>query len=196
MKKTHAVLGLLLLGGLLLGAAAAPLLAVTVADPLTGSRHLNFSVGDAVALAVPTALVFGAAALALSLVRRTGRLVVSGVITGLSLLLGWRIGQAVTDLDQAAAVALRTQDVLTGTVREATGPHWGAALTAVVLLLALALSVAVVRSGKSWGGAASGKYETASAAEKGDRSTEDSAHTPDLWADWDAISRGDDPSEK
>ena len=196
MKKSQAVLGLLLLAGLLLGAAAAPLLTVTVADPLTGNRTLSFSVGNVVALAVPTALVFGAGALALSLVRRTGRLVVAGAVTGLSLLLGWRLGQAVTNLAEAADEAVRTQEVLTGTVQEVTGPHWGAALAGVVLLLALGLSYSVVRSRQSWGGASSGKYETNSVSKKGDVANQNPAHTPDLWADWDAISRGDDPSDK
>ena len=196
MKKSQAVLGLLLLAGLLLGAAAAPLLSVTVADPLTGTRSLSFSVGNALALTVPTALVLGAGALALSLVRQSGRLIVAGAISGLSLLLGWRLVRAVTDLNGTTAGVLRTQDVLTGTVQEVTGPHWGAALAGVVLLLALGLSYSVVRSRQSWGGASSGKYETNSVSKKGDVANQDPAQTPDLWADWDAISRGDDPSDK
>ena len=167
-----------------------------MADPLTGDRTLSFSVGNVVALAVPTALVFGAGALALSLVRRTGRLVVAGAVTGLSLLLGWRLGQAVTNLAEAADEAVRTQEVLTGTVQEVTGPHWGAALAGVVLLLALGLSYSVVRSRQSWGGASSGKYETNTANQKGDVANQNPGETPDLWADWDAISRGDDPSDK
>lgn len=196
MKKSRAVLGLLLLAGLLLGAAAAPLLSVTVADPLTGTRSLSFSVGNALALTVPTALVLGAGALALSLVRQSGRLIVAGAISGLSLLLGWRLVRAVTDLNGTTAGVLRTQDVLTGTVQEVTGPRWGAALAAVVLSLVMALSFAVVRSRQSWGGASSGKYETNSVSKKGDVANQDPAQTPDLWADWDAISRGDDPSDK
>ena len=45
-------------------------------------------------------------------------------------------------------------------------------------------------------GASSGKYETNSVSKKGDVANQDPAQTPDLWADWDAISRGDDPSDK
>lgn len=213
---------LLLLAVGLLGAAAAPLLSVQVNDPLTGGRALTFSVGEVQPLTAPIALVFGAAAFAISLVRRVGRTAVVVALAGLSVLLGWRLAGTLTDLEGAAQHALRIHEALSGSPQEVSGPLWGAGLAGLVLVLALLACVALVRRSDNWGGTASGKYDrgsdadgraaagSAAAAGAGDPadgsaagSAEGSAdggiaapEPHDLWSDWDAISRGDDPSAK
>lgn len=142
--------------------------------------------GAGAAPAVPaTALVLAAAAAALALAGRAGGWVVAAVVGLGGLALGAAAGAVLADPDAPAltAVAARTGvDHLTGPAATTAGP-W---VTLALGVVTVAAAVALVRASARWR-APSRRHEGA-ATRAGPAGDEQS--------DWDALSRGADPSQE
>jgi hypothetical protein len=184
------------------GRAAAAVVVLGAATALTGAmpwvraRGVSALTGDvdlvvrgaAAAPAVPAAaLVLLAAAVAVGLAGRVGRwlVVVAVWLAGLALA-GSATGVLVAPAEAArASVAAATGvDHLSG-VPAVTAWVWAALLLGAVVVATAAWLAVVARR---WP-APSTRHETTGPGGRGDGSGQDGAH-----ADWDALSRGDDPT--
>jgi hypothetical protein len=176
---------------LLAGAASVGLVALPTWVRGTGTSALEGAVGVDVTggAAAPqtggAALVLLAAAGALALVGRAGRGLVALVVAGAGLLVG-AAGVAVLR-DPAGAVAASLADA-TGVPTATTTALTPWPVVAVGLgVVVVALGVVLLRAPGDWARRSS-RHDVPAAA------TAHDGGTPDDRLDWDALSRGDDPS--
>lgn len=179
-----------LLLAVLVGASALPVwVSATGASALSDEVAVRVA-GSAAAPAVPaTALVLAAAGAAVALAGRVGRWVVAAIV----LLGGGAVaGAAVGVLADPQGPALAASAELTG-VDHLVGPAAATAapwLAAALGALVVAAAVGLVRSSATWP-APNRRHEGAPG-----RSPDDApGDAPDERADWDALSRGADPSD-
>lgn len=169
--------------------AAAPWVTATGASPL-GDVTLR-AAGSAAAPAVPaTALVLAAAGAAIPLAGRVGRWLVALVVALGGLAVAASAVAVVVDPAGVAAQAAASRtgvDHLVGTP-DVTAAPWVAALVGAV---AVALAAGLVRASARWP-VASRRYEGAPGRPVAPPRADDE---PDRQSDWDALTRGTDPSD-
>lgn len=184
------VLLLLVLAGLC-GAVTLPAwLTATATGPVIGTVAVRVTGAAAAPGVIGASLVLAAAAIALGLVGRIGRWVVSVVVAAAGVLvvagaLGARSGAA--DRARQAAADLTGVGVLDGDVTVTAWP-WAAAGLGVLVLLA---AVLLVRASAHWA-APSSRHERAGAETTAP--TRPEPPEDDERATWDALGRGDDPT--
>ncbi|MEV7971944.1 Trp biosynthesis-associated membrane protein [Cellulomonas sp. NPDC089187] len=183
------VLVLLVLAGLC-GAVTLPTwITATATGPVVGTVGVRVAGSAAAPGVIGASLVLAAAALALGLVGRVGRWVVSVVIAagGVVVLVGALTARAgAQDRAEQAAADLTGVGVLDGDISVAPWP-WAAAGLGVLVIVA---AVLLLRVSAHWA-APSARHERAGAP-----STAAGTEPPadDERATWDALGRGDDPT--
>lgn len=178
-----------LLLAVMAGASSLPAwVRATGVSALTGDVPVAVS-GSAAAPAVPaTALVLAAAGGAVALAGRVGRWFVAAVVLVGGVALAAAAAAVIADPagPALAAVADRTGvDHLTGAAAATAGP-W---LAVVLGALVVAAGVGLARSSAAWS-APSARHETTATSRRGERTE------PDERPDWDALTRGADPSQE
>jgi len=168
------------------GASAAPTwVTASGVSALAGQVAVRVP-GSAAAPVVPaTALVLAAAGAAVALAGRVGRWVVAAVVLSGGAALVTAAAVVLTDPAAPAADAVRAQtgvDHLVGPAVATAAPWFTVAVGVITVLVA----VLVVRWSGAWS-APSRRHERAAGSA--------ATPTPDERSDWDALTRGADPSE-
>ena len=200
LSKRAAVLGVAGLGVVLLGAGAVPWLRVEAVTAI--SREVLGVRGAQAAPMVPASgLVLLAAALALALAGRVGRILAAVAIGAAGVLAA---STTVGFLAEPTAAARTAVASATGVrpldVDPQVTPWPGAAIAGG--LLAVGVGVVVVRGSRSWPGRSGERYERVGPVPGGPvpdkKSSGESSSERDAASramhDWDALSRGEDPS--
>jgi len=180
------VLACLLAGGLLLLSAGRTWLEVDLGGMLAGAGASSVSGNDAAPLVSALALVGLAGAAAVSLAGRVGRTIagVLVVLAGLGGLAG-SVAVLVSPVPAAtSAVAEQTMGAAL-TAQQVAVTAWPVVAAALAGLLAVT-GVVVLVAGRGW--ESGHRFESAGAA-SAERTT-----SREPVADWDALSRGDDPT--
>ena len=205
LSRRAAILGVAALGVVLLGAGATPWLRVEAVTAI--SREVLGVRGSQAVPMVPAAgLVLLAAALALALAGRVGRLLAAGaiVVAGVA-----AAGATLGFLAEPAAAARTAVASATGVRPLDVDPDvtlWPGAVVAGGLL-AVGAGAIVVRGSRTWPGRSGQRYERVgptspepglggfapdTQSSGGSRAGRDPG--PRAMRDWDALSRGEDPS--
>jgi hypothetical protein len=190
-RRGLAVLGAAGLAVALLTGSAAPWLTAEVSTAI--STEVLAVPGSTMVRSVPAAaLVLLACALALALAGRLARLAVAVVVTGVGVLVVATTAAFLTDPVPAAAGALAAATGIRGVdvVPELTA--WPVVVAVLGGLVAVS-GVVVAAASRRWAPGASRRYEA-----NGNEARRASAGSPAVGArateDWDALTRGEDPS--
>lgn len=171
------------------GACALPTwVTATGTSALAGEVAVRVPGGQAAPVVPATALVLAAAGVALLLAGRAGRWVVAAVVLAGGVALAVAAGAVLADPASRAVDAVATQTGvgrLTGPARLTAWPG----VTLAVGVLAVVVAVLLARSSARWS-APSRRHEVAPSS-----SAPVASPAPDERSDWDALTRGSDPSE-
>ena len=186
LTRGRTVLACLLAGALLLLAAGRTWLEVDLGGMLAGAGASSVSGNDAAPLVSALALVGLAGAAAVSLAGRVGR-TVAGVLVVLAGLGGIAGSVAVLVSPVPAATSAVAEQTMGAalTAEQVSVTGWPAAAAVLAALLAVT-GVVVLVAGRRW--ESGRRFESASP----DRADSPARREP--VADWDALSRGDDPT--
>ncbi|NCT89829.1 Trp biosynthesis-associated membrane protein [Cellulomonas sp. APG4] len=196
-RRTAVVAGLLL-GGLAVGVAAVTWVTASTTSALATTVDLRVPGSEAAPGAAAGGLVVVAAALALSLGGRVGRVLASsGLVLGGLLALGSAVAVVVDPTSTATSAARATVGVadLTGAAALTPAPWLAAAIGGATAVL----GVAALLRARAWT-ATPDRYDRATsesrvgspgAVRQGDRADADGHDEQEAW---DALSRGEDPT--
>lgn len=184
----------------LLVASSRPWVVVALPDPLVGTERLAVPGGQAAPVVAALALVALACAGALTLARRIGSVVAVVGLAVAGLAAAAMSSLVLVDPERAARTAVAEA---TGLTPASVDPGAGGAeatgwpvLTVVLALLLVVVALAGVRGRRSWQSAR--RIDPASATSRPPAHTEgasvDSGTSPAPADDWDALTRGEDPT--
>lgn len=160
----------------------------TGTSALAGEVAVRVPGGQAAPVVPATALVLAAAGVALLLAGRAGRWVVAAVVLAGGVALAVAAGAVLADPASRAVDAVATQTGVGRLTSPARLTAWPG-VTVAVGVLAVVVAVLLARSSARWS-APSRRHEVAPSS-----SAPVASPAPDERSDWDALTRGSDPSE-
>lgn len=160
----------------------------TGTSALAGEVAVRVPGGQAAPVVPATALVLAAAGVALLLAGRAGRWVVAAVVLAGGVALAVAAGAVLADPASRAVDAVATQTGVGRLTSPARLTAWPG-VTLAVGVLAVVVAVLLARSSARWS-APSRRHEVAPSS-----SAPVASPAPDERSDWDALTRGSDPSE-